>query len=276
MLCKSSEAVRKDHKNAPTIRKYIGEVKIVDINVRWVKAYIAQLQSSKTRVGRPFTDSTIAGHMGVMSKACRWLADHWDLPAPSLPFSTKYLSKNWDDHRSRRLSASEEVLLRTTLRNIRSPSSPHWRCLVQLALETGARLQELLLAQWSEMDLGRGLWLLPAAHTKCDEERAIPLSRRARRYLRFLQSDCSTASPRIFHRLGSPTSVSAGFHKFAIETGLVDFRFHDLRHEAISRMVIYKRKLSVFEIMRIVGHSNMKMLVRYSNLRGDELTGRMD
>ena len=56
----------------------------------------------------------------------------------------------------------------------------------------------------------------------------------------------------------------------------MNFRFHDLRHEAISRMVLYKRQLSVFEIMRIVGHSNAEMLHRYANLRGDEMSDRME
>lgn len=70
--------------------------------------------------------------------------------------------------------------------------------------------------------------------------------------------------------------MSCGFRRYADRAGLVDYRFHDLRHEAISRMVLYKRKLSVFEIMAIVGHSSTKMLMRYANLRGEELVDRMD
>ena len=86
----------------------------------------------------------------------------------------------------------------------------------------------------------------------------------------------SASDKRVFHALGKPGPVSAGFHKFVLDASLKDFRFHDLRHEAISRMVLYKRKLSVFEIMAIVGHSSTEMLVRYANLRGDELAHRMD
>ena len=57
--------------------------------------------------------------------------------------------------------------------------------------------------------------------------------------------------------------------------GIADLRWHDLRHEAISRMVLKQRHLSVFEIMDIVGHSSIEMLKRYTNLRGDELAAKL-
>lgn len=66
------------------------------------------------------------------------------------------------------------------------------------------------------------------------------------------------------------------FRIFTAEAQIKDFRFHDLRHEAISRLVMHKRKLAVFEIMKFVGHSSIEMLSRYANLRGDELAERID
>ena len=80
---------------------------------------------------------------------------------------------------------------------------------------------------------------------------------------------------RVFHRLGTPGSVSGLFHRYTLAAGVNDFRFHDLRHEAISRMVFSKRDLSVFEIMKIAGHKSLDMLNRYANLRGEELVNRM-
>jgi len=275
-FCKSPEALERHVQSWPTIAKHIGKVKIGEIKTKWVKDYTSRLQGYKTRRGTSFSHTTIAVHLSVMAKACKWLAEQWNLPKPELYFSTKHFPKKWDTRRTRRLSRDEEKLLTQVLRHIDAPSSSQWRCLMKLALETGARLQELLFAEWSEMDLSRHVWTLPAAHTKCDQERVIPLSKRAARYLKFLSKHSSPGSLKIFHRLGNPTSVSAGFHKFVLRAGLEDFRFHDLRHEAISRMVLYKRKLSVFEIMAIVGHSEMSMLLRYANLRGEELADRMD
>jgi integrase len=102
------------------------------------------------------------------------------------------------------------------------------------------------------------------------------LSKAAIRAFKLLKLLCKPGETRVFPRLGKPRSVSTRFHLIMEELGIEDLRFHDLRHEAISRMVLYKRKLSVYEIMTIVGHSSLQMLNRYANLRGDELADRMD
>ncbi|ONJ17309.1 tyrosine-type recombinase/integrase [Burkholderia cenocepacia] len=48
-----------------------------------------------------------------------------------------------------------------------------------------------------------------------------------------------------------------------------DFRFHDLRHQAITNMA--KKIPNVIELSRISGHSNLKMLARYYSTRPEEL-----
>ena len=120
------------------------------------------------------------------------------------------------------------------------------------------------------------MWTIPAAHTKGKKTRIVPLSKIAIRIVKLLKLLADPANTRLFHTISDAEVASAMFHRMTKKAGVVNFRFHDLRHEAISRMVIYKRKLSMFEIMGIVGHSSMAMLQRYSNLRGDEFAGRMD
>lgn len=56
--------------------------------------------------------------------------------------------------------------------------------------------------------------------------------------------------------------------------GLVNFRFHDLRHEAVSRLV--EAGLSDQEVAAISGHKSMQMLKRYTHLRAEDLVGRLD
>jgi integrase len=52
--------------------------------------------------------------------------------------------------------------------------------------------------------------------------------------------------------------------------GCDDLRFHDLRHEAVCRL--YERtRLGDVQIARITGHKDLRMLKRYSNLRGSDL-----
>jgi integrase len=56
--------------------------------------------------------------------------------------------------------------------------------------------------------------------------------------------------------------------------GIKDFRFHDLRHEAVSRFV--EGGLSDQEVSAISGHKSMQMLKRYTHLRAEDLVGKLD
>ncbi|MCC7697073.1 site-specific integrase [Janthinobacterium sp. EB271-G4-7A] len=274
--CASSESLPRHRASSPTILTTIGNVTLRELTPLWNKSYIQRMRNKQTRVGNTFTYSTIGVHFQIMSIACRWRAENLNLPAPHVNLTKKYFPKQWENRRTRRLSAEEQILIESILSNIDAPSKNQWLHLMRMALETGARLQELVLAEWTEFDLNKKVWTIPASHTKCKKVRAVPLSNAALNYMQNLQREAIPDNHRIFHHLGRPISVSAGFHKYVLKAGLIDFRFHDLRHEAISRMVLHKRLLSVFEIMAIVGHTELSMLVRYANLRGDELASRME
>ena len=56
--------------------------------------------------------------------------------------------------------------------------------------------------------------------------------------------------------------------------GLVDFRFHDLRHEALSRF--FEMGLSIPEVALISGHKDVKMLMRYTHLRAKDLARKLN
>jgi integrase len=56
--------------------------------------------------------------------------------------------------------------------------------------------------------------------------------------------------------------------------GCVDFHFHDLRHEAVSRLV--EAGFSDQEVSAISGHKSMQMLKRYTHLRAEDLVAKLD
>jgi integrase len=61
----------------------------------------------------------------------------------------------------------------------------------------------------------------------------------------------------------------------AIErTKLHDLRFHDLRHEAVSRLV--ESGLNDQEVAAISGHKSMQMLRRYTHLRAEDLVKKLN
>jgi integrase len=55
--------------------------------------------------------------------------------------------------------------------------------------------------------------------------------------------------------------------------GLHDFHFHDLRHEAISRLC--EMGLTLPEVALISGHKDPRMLFRYVNLRPADLAAKL-
>lgn len=57
--------------------------------------------------------------------------------------------------------------------------------------------------------------------------------------------------------------------------GMADFRFHDLRHKVVSRLV-ETGKFSDQQVAAISGHKSMQMLKRYTHLRSDELVALLD
>jgi len=54
---------------------------------------------------------------------------------------------------------------------------------------------------------------------------------------------------------------------------LSELRFHDLRHEAISRF--FELGLNIPEVAVISGHRDPRMLFRYTHLRAVDLVNRL-
>jgi integrase len=55
--------------------------------------------------------------------------------------------------------------------------------------------------------------------------------------------------------------------------GLDDFHFHDLRHEATSRL--FEKGLNPMEVASITGHKTLQMLKRYTHLNARDLAAKL-
>jgi integrase len=67
-------------------------------------------------------------------------------------------------------------------------------------------------------------------------------------------------------------SLDALFRK-AREKARVDGKtFHDARHEAITRLAL---KIDVLDLARMVGHTDIRQLLRYYNASADDIAGRL-
>ena len=161
--------------------------------------------------------------------------------------------------RKRRLLPGEEDAL---LSACRSSRAWYLSSIVILALETGARLGELTKLNFKDIDLNRAVAHL--RDTKNGDDRVIPLSKTA--------LECLRAMPRSIdgRLIGAQTeSVKQAFRAAVKRSGIVDLHFHDMRHEAVSRL--FERGLNVMEVASISGHKTLQMLKRYTHLKAEDL-----
>ncbi|RJL51873.1 site-specific integrase, partial [Pectobacterium carotovorum] len=169
--------------------------------------------------------------------------------------------------RVRRLTSQEERGLTRYFRG----KKPELLAIFRLAIETAMRQGEILSLQWENIDLRLGIAHLPL--TKNGSARDVPLSSKARLVLKEIGELGRDDTGSVF------TYTSSGFKsawRIALQSlSINDLHFHDLRHEAISRL-FELGTLNVMEVAAISGHKSMNMLKRYTHLRATHLVSKLD
>lgn len=251
---------------------FVGNITIAKADEEWSRIYLSEMRSRITPMGRPYALATIKEHLSYMKIVCRWWARRNKVANPFIAMSTECMPANWENKRDRRLEAGEYERVLAQI-NAAPSRQAHWRCLFILALETCARLQELVLAQWSELSHNDELWKIPPTHTKKKTSRAVPLSPRARGAIAELRTLKRDGDQRIFEVFSTPASVSHGFANIIRKAKVENFRFHDLRHDGISKKVLNCPPHKLPSLMKIVGHKDYASLMRYSHLLDDDVIG---
>ena len=155
----------------------------------------------------------------------------------------------------------------------RSSNSQWLAPIVQLAIETAMRQGELLTLEWTNVDLERGVAVLQ--DTKNGERRHVPLSTSAIRILKDLLTDETGIMRLPTGRVFPLNHDQLTYHwRVAVKAaGLEDLRFHDLRHEAASRL--FEKGLNPMEAAAVTGHKTLAMLKRYTHLRAEDLAKKL-
>ena len=162
--------------------------------------------------------------------------------------------------RDRRLHPGEEEKLLAS-------ASLQLKPMIILALETAMRLGELVSLRWDNIDLTRRVAHL--SETKNDASRTVPLSTRAAATLKALPH---RLDGRVFVYSANHTASHA-FSDLVNKLKIEDLRFHDLRHEATSRL--FEKGLNPMEVASITGHKTLQMLKRYTHLRAEDLAKKL-
>lgn len=157
--------------------------------------------------------------------------------------------------------------------------------IITLAVETSMRLGELLGLEWSRIDLQRRTAHL--VDTKNGESRTVALSSKA---VATLQSLPRRIDGRVFGWAASDSfektwtrckaRARAMYEADCAAQGtkpdpafLADLRFHDLRHEATSRL--FEKGLSIMEVASMTGHKSLSMLKRYTHIEAEKLAQKL-
>lgn len=168
-----------------------------------------------------------------------------------------------DDQRNRYLLPDEETRLLAALNEQRA----YLRPIVILALNTGMRRGEILGLTRQSVDFQRGV--IYVGNTKTGRNREIPMNAAVRQELVALQSS-PIESEYVFVNRGTGqrlVDIKKGFTGACREAGISDFRFHDARHTAATRMA--DAGVDAFTIAEILGHSSIQMTRRYTHAIGE-------
>jgi integrase len=169
-----------------------------------------------------------------------------------------------DGKRDRFLTQEETARLFEAVQKSPNPMLQH---IIPMLILTGARKREVLDAKWEDFDLQRSQWRIPT--TKAGRPRYVPISAGVVNLLACIpRNDC----PYVFAnpKTGKPyVSIFNGWNTARKQAGLAQVRIHDLRHSFASFLINAGR--SLYEIQKILGHSQIKTTQRYAHLSHDTL-----
>lgn len=175
--------------------------------------------------------------------------------------------KTKKEGRERRLTKDEEQRLLDSAKNYQQTIY----YIIQIALETSMRRAEISLMLWSDIDFNRKVIKVRSTSSKNEYSREIPMSKKCQQILSELNSSDKKSSDSVFNI--KPKSITQAFIRICKRCGLVDLRFHDLRHEAVSRL--FEKDFNIMEASSISGHRDLRMLKRYTHLKAENLLDKM-
>ena len=161
-----------------------------------------------------------------------------------------------------------------------SYSNPMLGWIFDIALETGMRSGEIAGLRLHQVDVRRRVVRLTI--TKNESARTVPLTRRAAEVFALALDNPTRPEGCDLVFFGEPGrdgkrrpyTFAKVWNGIKTSLGLGDLHFHDLRHEAVSRLV--EAGFSDQEVSAISGHKSMQMLKRYTHLRAEDLVDRLD
>ncbi len=280
---KKATTQRAELNRSKPIRAFFGDYALAAVGVDLVARYRDQrlatvnLRPNKNAgAGGTLRPATVRLELALLGHVFTTAIKEWRIGLSQNPVHN-VRKPSVGDGRDRRLSSTEEAALKAALEEC---TNPMLRWIVQIAIETGMRSSEITGLRLQQVDTTRRIVRL--ADTKNDSARTVPLTKGAQAAFALALSNPTRPKDCDLVFFGEPgrDGKRRGYEYHKVwndlknRLGLADFRFHDLRHEAVSRLV--EGGLSDQEVAAISGHKSMQMLKRYTHLRAEDLVAKLD
>ena len=205
---------------------------------------------------------TVRRKLALLAHLFKVARKEWGMESLASPVDTIQLPPP-GQARDRRLQGDEYARLLAAAQAYGGEIGP----LITWAIETAMRRGEIAAMRLEHLDRQARVLLIP--ETKTGTPRRIPLSTTAVATLNALprRPDGHVWSMR-------PDSISQAFERVCKAAGIEGLTFHDLRHEAASRLS--EKGFEAMEVAAITGHKTMQMVKRYTHFRAEDLVGRLD
>lgn len=198
------------------------------------------------------------------------LAIQWNIPGVDRNPARGIKRPPLNNARDRFLTAEEAKRLHAAVAMSHNRQLKH---IVGLLLLTGARVRELLDAEWKNVDVERRLWFIPTSKT--GKSRHVPLSQAAIDIINSLPrfDRCPYLIPN--PRTKKPfTDIKRPWQTARDKAELPDLRIHDLRHSAASFMI--NAGIDLYAVGKVLGHANHASTLRYSHLANSTLLAAVE
>lgn len=263
------------HRNAVDIRRAIGWLQthigmrvplsvVTDAKVAELVAIRRKEGVSNATVNRSVTEPLRA----IMRRAVTVWRQRVDLP------DWKYHLLKEAQERIREMTEDEEARYFAALR-------PDYHPVMRFALLSGCRMQEILDLEWRDIN-----WRDRSLNVtgKGDKTRAIPLSNAIEALLKPLpradarvftyESKRADNAPRGERRPIEREGLKITHRRTCRKAGVEDFRFHDFRHTAATRLMRATGNIKL--VQRLLGHEDIATTARYSHVTENDLLAAMN
>lgn len=142
------------------------------------------------------------------------------------------------------------------------------KALIITAVDTAMRKGEIIKLRWRDVDFPMRTITIIALNSKTAKARQVGMTKRVFDELKNLWEQ----SPKNLDELvfGIKDNFKKSFASACSDAEIKEFRFHDLRHTAITRMI--QAGLSPMEVMKVSGHTQMTTFARYVNPNTQAIT----